>query len=955
MLPVCKLVLISLMVVVAFPRLGIAQGKSSDQILKYIFENNGISTEEQQYEDLKELRLAAINENHEYNYNFALTSLSIAAFDKKDKVSFSEYTEEAFRQWQSGANLDAESIFYTASQAVTLESIKGNNQKSLDIYFLLLDAIKRDTSSSNYLTTIYTNLASSYRSMGDIESAIFYNDMVIEELESGRFNAEDADLIKGTAQSIGGHAYRDKQDYQKAIEYYSRSLESLTKYNSKFKKDDKLRVIIEANLGIAKTYLEAGKFDLAKGALKEAQRIQEDLDYLRYRTLEIKGQIAIKQGYYLQGEESLEEAFMMAREGAEFNKKFPSEARIAMYLADCKKTQGQLNSALILYQRALQHVDSTTNEELHFNPEVDLILHPKQALEILEKKAEVASGLYHTSKDQKYFNVSASAYQTTVELLDKMKVNFLNKDTKYFIASNAALVYDKYIKLLAEEYRRANSEQILSEIYLVSEKNKSTIAFNELEYKYELANSKIPDSIKIKYRDLKIDIGYYERLLDEAERKKLKVAADITTLKNLIFDLNEDFITLDQKINREYGDDLKSRERLLQFPTMTDIRGQLNAGDLFVEVFQSKDNIYLIVFDQYTHQLIELPITELSGDLELYIQSVSQRPEVALENDKKFLDLSQSIFEVLMKPVVDRYPEKSRVLIVPDGLLSSISFESLIPNASDPYHFFIHDVNITYLYGSRQLLNVGKGLTDVNVLSLAPQFGETHSGVRSCSRDSLGNLPFAKKECEFLSENFEGSFFFGQAVNRSGLLDKIGTHEVIHLATHACLNDVNPMLNEIHFSDAYLTNKEIENQLASPELIVLGACNTANGKYIKGQGLQSLSKGFLQAGCKCIQSSLWEIDDYASSEIIKAMFINLKEGTRKSEALRKSKLSFLEEADGLRAHPYFWSGIIQTGDDSPLFKSSLSLRQWMINGMIIVTLLALLLMYGLRRRNVQSS
>jgi len=317
----------------------------------------------------------------------------------------------------------------------------------------------------------------------------------------------------------------------------------------------------------------------------------------------------------------------------------------------------------------------------------------------------------------------------------------------------------------------------------------------------------------------------------------------IDKLRKKIFDLNEAFVTLDQKLNREYADELDDRENLLKFPTMEEIQSFLEPKDLFIETFQSDEHLYFIGFDQGNHILKEVAIDQISPLLQQYIEAVSKRPEMTLDQDNSFVNLSNKIYELTLKDILLQFKGKERALIVPDGLLSSVPFEALNTEKSDPYHFLMNDINITYLYSSRQIINEEAAVGEVNVLSLAPQFGNLFASTRSCSRDSLSSLPFARKESEYLGELFPGTFINSGDVKKSDLIENIHDHQVIHIATHACLNETNPMMNEIHFSDSYLTNVEIENQLASPELIVLGACYTANGKYIEGQGLSSQSLG----------------------------------------------------------------------------------------------------------------
>ncbi|MBN2349368.1 MAG: CHAT domain-containing protein, partial [Bacteroidales bacterium] len=53
--------------------------------------------------------------------------------------------------------------------------------------------------------------------------------------------------------------------------------------------------------------------------------------------------------------------------------------------------------------------------------------------------------------------------------------------------------------------------------------------------------------------------------------------------------------------------------------------------------------------------------------------------------------------------------------------------------------------------------------------------------------------------------------------------------------------------------------------------------------------------------------------------LMKNFYKQLKNGNSKSISLQKTKLKFLNEADDLLAHPYFWSAYISIGDSTPIF------------------------------------
>jgi CHAT domain-containing protein len=104
-------------------------------------------------------------------------------------------------------------------------------------------------------------------------------------------------------------------------------------------------------------------------------------------------------------------------------------------------------------------------------------------------------------------------------------------------------------------------------------------------------------------------------------------------------------------------------------------------------------------------------------------------------------------------------------------------------------------------------------------------------------------------------------------------------------------------------------------------MAVLSACNTGSGKLQKGEGVMSLARGFLYAGCPSIIMTLWEVDDESGALIMKDFYRLLSGGKTKDEALQMAKLSHIANADPLKAHPHYWLGYVAVGNADPLFLS----------------------------------
>jgi hypothetical protein len=96
--------------------------------------------------------------------------------------------------------------------------------------------------------------------------------------------------------------------------------------------------------------------------------------------------------------------------------------------------------------------------------------------------------------------------------------------------------------------------------------------------------------------------------------------------------------------------------------------------------------------------------------------------------------------------------------------------------------------------------------------------------------------------------------------------------------------------------------------------------------------------------------SLWLANDQSTSEIIGDFYQNVADKQGKGEALRNAKLSYLETADNITAHPFYWSHLIMSGDNSSITPSGNN-RMIMI---ILAGVLVLLVLARILRKRAQT-
>jgi hypothetical protein len=87
--------------------------------------------------------------------------------------------------------------------------------------------------------------------------------------------------------------------------------------------------------------------------------------------------------------------------------------------------------------------------------------------------------------------------------------------------------------------------------------------------------------------------------------------------------------------------------------------------------------------------------------------------------------------------------------------------------------------------------------------------------------------------------------------------------------------------------------------------------------------------------------SLWKVNDQASIELIDNFYSNLLDGESIDDALRKSKLRYLEKADELTADPKIWAPLVAYGSLDGLKGNDRSRIYLVAGGITILAILVL--------------
>jgi len=113
-------------------------------------------------------------------------------------------------------------------------------------------------------------------------------------------------------------------------------------------------------------------------------------------------------------------------------------------------------------------------------------------------------------------------------------------------------------------------------------------------------------------------------------------------------------------------------------------------------------------------------------------------------------------------------------------------------------------------------------------------------------------------------------------------------------------------------SDGLLEASEIAALRLNADLVVLSACNTAEGgAHFGGDALSGMAESFFYAGARGVIASHWEVPSRETVALMTGMFERVQaKGT--AEALRQSQLALIDQPE--TAHPFNWAAFTLIGD-----------------------------------------
>jgi CHAT domain-containing protein len=636
-----------------------------------------------------------------------------------------------------------------------------------------------------------------------------------------------------------------------------------------------------------------------------------------------------------------------------------------LYRADLLAGRGDYITALQRLQQAIIIFSHRfDNPDIHSNPaNFTGTFASYRLFDALFKKAVLLERLFRSQPREEWLVAAFEAYKASLSILRYIEKSYDTDDAKLFLKKKNSAVYQGAFSVCLELYRLHPDRDYLEQAFLISERSKASVIAANLEER-TLNSARGSGSLQKQEEDIKYNIARLNVKLEQSTGKSdvEKMSAEKAGYEIELARLSKQLEQNGNYYKLKYEDSTPGVKALEQ---------HLDRHQALISCYLTADalHIFILTASSFAYTRVD--------SLSLLRQEVKDWLELlkTTESGRKFKGeaLGSRLSQALIKPIQALLPDKDEWIIVPDGFLYFLPFESLpsavgaggasadaggaSADAETGGGTLLETTTISYQFASRLILTPetqdnNKETPASGILAFAP-----FTGKEMISEDAyrFPPLPASGEEIAGLP----GSQYLGSQATKSRFLKALNQYPIVHLATHAVSSIDNAAGSFIAFypekgaaiEDCLFLEELYGLDMNKTKLVVISACETGQGELVSDEGVISLARAFAYAGCASSISSLWKADDQATSFILQRFYVYLRKGYKKSSALRQAKLDYLQSGT-VNKSPGYWSHLVLIGDPEPVYRAGFSYWWWLL--LLLLPGLGLLVR-GVRKRKKADS
>ncbi len=819
-----------------------------------------------------------------------------------------------------------------------IEFEMGNLKKALTYYRKDL-AISEKTLGKNHpdIAKSYVNIGNIYFQIGDLDNATEYYDQALRIFI--RIFGKDNQTVAQTYNNMGA-VYFTENNYSRAIQYFKESLvikeHILGTYNSD---------VAIACLNIGDTYYKLKKQKEAVRYMKKALAINLKLFGPDNPNIApVYDSISLSYS----DEKNYDQAIKYLIKELKIYKKsvgfyHPNTAATLINIGSVYKDKKDYTKALQYFQHALLSLcPDFHNDSFQVNPQLINIRSDNFLLQALRNKAQTLSNFKH---NHNYLIAALKTYDLAIRLINKIRIKYKTEGSKLFLGEQTHSIFEGGIKTCITLYNLTGNEYFREKAFSLSDESKSNVLLESILDTKAKKFAGIPDSLLTFETNLKDSLTFYDQQIHkELAKGNESDSLKIVSWQNKSFAGNRKYNAFVAHLEKEYPryynlkfSSPKVSIRQIQYTV-------LNDNTALLSYFKGDSTLYIFSVTKHHYKIKTEKIDSN------FVRNIKDFRNAIIKSDyDKYTQKAYHFYKLLLAPASAAIKKKN-LIIIQDGILGYLPFEALISEPApqikkanyrnfNKLHYIVLNHNISYNYSAMllaELQNRPANHDDKEFLGIAPVFDNTNYASKDSTRfgikKTLSPLPASENEVKGIYNLFEQKepiwhwlqndqskiLLHNQATESYVKSNKISDYRYIHFATHAFVNEINPELSGIVLerkagskNDGILSSGEIYNLKLHADLVVLSACETALGKFVKGEGIMSLTRSFLYAGASNVIVSLWNVTDKSTSTLMIDLYSNLLQKQSITTSLADAKRTLIRKT--AYSAPVYWSPFILTG------------------------------------------
>ena len=535
-------------------------------------------------------------------------------------------------------------------------------------------------------------------------------------------------------------------------------------------------------------------------------------------------------------------------------------------------------------------------------------------------------------------------FETAIDRIEAVRGKLSLDQYKATFSAAHQRIYHDLIEVLIEQHQKSDRSACDARAFELFEKTKARSMAEVLAEAQSNSPRQPPAELADRKQQLESRIGLlHTSLVQSAQAEGRREIVD--ELNQAERELDAVMVGINQ--SRRSATSMPAVDSL----SLAQVQQSLDSQTALVAYLLTDDHSYVFVVTATTFNVeqLETPPRLLTSRIENYVELLDA-------NSDGWQDISRRLYRDLLRPVRAHLASGiDRLIIVPDGALHFLPFETLIRSTDDEgvtearkhnenaeHRYLLEDFTVSYSPSATVLKRLStaapasstENRADILLFadpSLAPALTEGRLPIEPAEwtrtlyeQEGLrvSSIPFSNAEAQSVMRRAgPGSKLFAgdEATEARAKTEQLDRFRVIHFATHGLISQQAPLRSALVLAagktsgeDGFLQAREVCQLRLSSDLVVLSACRTARGRILAGEGVEGLAGAFFHAGAKSVVASLWDVTDAGTATLMSSFYDHLSNGLSKSDALRAAKLEMLRNPG--TAPPRYWAPFVLIGE-----------------------------------------